>query len=401
MKVLFCVRHNFHSSPGGAQIQILKTSEYLRKLGVECDITTTPHGVDYDQYDIVHLTDLTWVYDLLVYLKALKDYKGPKVLSTIYWPFDDYAGNGAPFIQKMIFKILGINGFEYAKSLAKFVKQREKVYLLGLKKSYIANQKLIASQVDWMLPNAELEMAALNQRLGLSKTNYSVVNNAIDTAVFDEIIMQSAEVRKSGNSEVGLSTKCEMRNAKCEGLTTEPPNQRSTIITFVARIDPRKNQLNFLKAMMDTDYTIKFIGSAGPNSQSYYKKLQKLAVRRGNVEFISHIPQEEVFKHMLSAKVNVLTSWVETPGLVSLEAAYAGCNIVVSEKGSVRDYFKDYAFYCQPDDLKSIRTAVEKAMKAEYNPEFREIIRSEYSWLRAAEQTLEGYRHSLRSRAMC
>ena len=50
----------------------------------------------------------------------------------------------------------------------------------------------------------------------------------------------------------------------------------------------------------------------------------------------------EVFKNMIEAKVNVLTSWIETPGLVSI-AVYAGCNIVVTDKGSVRDYFHDYA----------------------------------------------------------
>ena len=58
MKVLFCVRHNFNNSPGGAQIQIIKTIEYLKKLGVECDLTLTPYGVDYNNYDILHLTDL-------------------------------------------------------------------------------------------------------------------------------------------------------------------------------------------------------------------------------------------------------------------------------------------------------------------------------------------------------
>ena len=66
MKVLFCVRHNFHDSPGGAQVQILKTKEYLEKTGVICDLVVTPDNIDFDQYDIVHLTDLTWVYDLLV-----------------------------------------------------------------------------------------------------------------------------------------------------------------------------------------------------------------------------------------------------------------------------------------------------------------------------------------------
>ena len=35
MKILFCVRHNFHDSPGGAQIQIIKTIEYLEKHGVD------------------------------------------------------------------------------------------------------------------------------------------------------------------------------------------------------------------------------------------------------------------------------------------------------------------------------------------------------------------------------
>ena len=46
---------------------------------------------------ILHLTDLTWVYDLILYLEELKDYNVKKVLSTIYWPFDDYAANGSPF----------------------------------------------------------------------------------------------------------------------------------------------------------------------------------------------------------------------------------------------------------------------------------------------------------------
>ncbi len=58
--------------------------------------------------------------------------------------------------------------------------------------------------------------------------------------------------------------------------------------------------------MMDTNYEIRFIGNAGPNSTGYFKKLNDLATKRGNVKFISHIPQNEVFLHMMEAKVNVL-----------------------------------------------------------------------------------------------
>jgi len=367
MKVLFCVRHNFHNSPGGAQIQIIKTVEYLRKLGVDCEITTTPFGIEYTNYDIVHLSDLTWVYDNLTYLKELdsQKFKGIKILSTIYWPFDEYASFGAPLIQKIIFKLFGINGFEFAKALAKFLTTKEKVYLNGVKKGFIQNQVTIVKQMDWLLPNSILEMEALNKRLGLSNSNYSIVNNAIDTSNFDRIEANSRIIR---NKE---------------------------LITFVARIDPRKNQLSFLNAMKNTDFPIRFIGNAGPNSQSYLLKLKEIASQRGNVEFISHIPQEEVFKHMLESKVNVLTSWIETPGLVSLEAAYAGCNIVVSEKGSVRDYFKDFAFYCNPQYPENIKKQVIKALSSDFNPVFKDLIKEQYTWEKTAEQTLAVYKKFL------
>jgi len=363
MKVLFCVRHNFYDAPGGAQIQIVKTIEYLKKIGVDCSLTLTPYNINFNEYDILHLTDLTWVYDNVSYLKEIKrqNFKGKKVLSTIYWPFDDYASSGAPFIQKIIFKIFGINGFEFAKAFGKFIIRQEKIYLQGLKRSYISNQKYKAKEVDWLLPNAESEMQALNVRLGLNLTNYSIVNNAIDTVVFDGGISKNI-IEKDDN-----------------------------LITFVARIDPRKNQLNFLLAMMDTNYKIRFIGSCGPNSKNYFNRLKKMAALRGNVEFISHITQEEVFLNMLESKLNVLTSWVETPGLVSLEAAYAGCNILVSNKGSVQEYFKHYAFYCSPDNISEIKNKTNEAVNAKFDNGFRELIVSNYSWNTTARQTFAAY----------
>ena len=370
MKILFCVRHNFYEMAGGAYIQIIKTKEYLEKLGIECEITDKAEGMDFSGFDIVHLTDLTATGDLLLYLKELKSYKGKKVLSTIYWPFDDYASSGTPLLQRFFYKTLGINGFELIKSIAKFLIRREKVYLQGISKSYIQKQIDIVKSVDWLLPNSQMEMDALNDRLGLSLKNYTVVNNAIDSLMYDEIISDYRVSRKQD------------------------------LITFVARIDPRKNQLNFLKAMMDTDYRIRFIGNVFPQFQSYYDELKGIALERGNVEFISHLSQEDLFKHTMEAKVNVLTSWIETPGLVSLEAAYAGCNIVVSDKGSVRDYFKDYAFYCMPDNLESIKKATIEAMESEASSDLRDLIKQDYSWSTTAEQTLNGYQSVLNNLKM-
>ncbi|CAM3945599.1 glycosyltransferase [Vreelandella rituensis] len=366
MRVLFCVRHNFHSAPGGAQIQIMKTKQYLEEIGVQSDLVTDPENADFSNYDIVHLTDLTWVYDLFGYIEKLEkvNYQGKVVLSTIYWPFDDYAKNGAPPLQSLFYTLFGINGFERAKALAKLLMRRESVYLKGVFNSYITSQREIVESVDLLLPNSEMEAQALFNRLDVDKP-YSVVNNAIDTDVFEFI-------KEDTKEEV-----------------------RQDLVTFVARIDSRKNQIGFLESIMHTDFKVLFIGNPGPNSQKYYERLKKLAEKRGNVEFLSHLDQSEVFRHMTKAKVNVLTSWIETPGLVSLEAAYAGCNIVVSDKGSVREYFKDYAFYCDPADSHSMKEAVLKAIQAPYDPGISEMIENEYSWRKAAQQTLSAYQKLL------
>ena len=243
--------------------------------------------------------------------------------------------------------------------------RKKAIYLKGLFSNYINNQINIISQIDWLLPNASSEMKVLNDRLGLDLNNFNIVYNSIDIKLYDTITKHN-KIKKDNN-----------------------------IITFPARIDQRKNQLNFLKSMIDTDYEIRFIGSPGKNSNSYYTKLKKIAKLRGNVKFISEISQEELFKHMLEAKVNVLTSWVETPGLVSLEAAYAGCNLVVSDKGSVRDYFKNFAFYCNPANIENIKKQTIRAMNSDFNEGFRTLIREEYSYSKAAQDTLDVYKKIL------
>lgn len=365
MRVLFCVRHNFYTSPGGAQIQILKTMDGLRKLGCECDLSMDAHTCDVTQYDLVNLTDLTWTYDLLKNIEFFKSFRIPIVLTTIYWPLDDYSRNAAPWVQRWIFRILGINGVEWAKAAYKLLRQRQGIYWQGIFHSYIASQRKIVTSVDWLLPNSHREQAAMNERLGITATNYSVVNNAIDLTVFNRV-KASVSVKRDEN-----------------------------LLLCVGRIDPRKNQLGLLRAVYDLPYKICFIGQAGPNSGYYYRKLRKLAAKRGNTEFIAQVPQEKVFEYMLSAKAHVLPSWVETPGLVSLEAYYAGCNIAVADKGSVREYFHDTAYYCDPADVESIREAVVAAMRMPYSTALRPAIEQEYSWAFAAKQTLEAYQKVL------
>jgi glycosyltransferase involved in cell wall biosynthesis len=86
---------------------------------------------------------------------------------------------------------------------------------------------------------------------------------------------------------------------------------------------------------------------------------------------------------------------METPGLSSLEAAAMGCNIVATKKGDPYDYFGDYAFYCEPDNIESIKNAIDQAFTAKVNPELKKRVLENYIWEKTAEQTLKGYQMAL------
>jgi hypothetical protein len=113
------------------------------------------------------------------------------------------------------------------------------------------------------------------------------------------------------------------------------------------------------------------------------------------VVFLEALPQEELAGAYAAAKVHALPGWFETPGLSTLEAAAAGCNIVTTDRGTAREYLGELAWYCDPRDVGSIRDAVLAACQAPRSGRLKELVRERYTWARAAESTLAGYRLAL------
>ena len=168
----------------------------------------------------------------------------------------------------------------------------------------------------------------------------------------------------------------------------------SDFILCAARLEYRKNQFHFLQSMMKNNLPIVFIGNNQFN-RGYTALCKKLADTRGNVLFIDHISQEELFSAYTNAKVHALPSWYETPGLSSLEAGATGCNIVVSNRGSTQEYFQDFAEYCNPSDPNSIHRAIITAYNKQKTPQLQNHIREHFTWQSAIEATLTAYRSIL------
>jgi glycosyltransferase involved in cell wall biosynthesis len=170
--------------------------------------------------------------------------------------------------------------------------------------------------------------------------------------------------------------------------------QYKDAVISMGRIESRKNQLNLIRALNNTQYRLYIHGKPSPNNMAYYEQCKAEAAQ--NVHIAGHLDEQELYTAYSNARVHVLPSYFETTGLSSLEAAAMGCNIVVTDRGDTRDYFRDDAWYCEPESPASIRTAVDAAYNAPYSEDFRARILSEYTWQRAAEETLKAYKDVLK-----
>ena len=159
-------------------------------------------------------------------------------------------------------------------------------------------------------------------------------------------------------------------------------------VLCVGRISARKNQLALMSAFNETDYKLVLIGSN--NNEEYYKACRDAA--NAHTLFIDEMKYENLASAYAAAKVHVMPSWFETPGLSSLEAGLAGCNIVTTDRGCAREYFKNMAAYCDPLSEKNIRQQVEKMFHMPKNDKLSLHIYKNYIWEIAAKKTLEAYR---------
>lgn len=369
MKVLMQIRQNVFDLAGGDTTQMLKTKEALEAKGIEVDLSLELRP-DLSSYDVVHLFNLTRVQETYIQAENAKKAGKPIVLSTIYWPTEAYEKGAASGLRGMLGRHLSVDAMERLKAAGKYVFRGERTegarYLIT--HSFQKMQREILDSSKVLLPNAETEISMIEEYLGFQSDCYVVVPNAVDTASIEA-------ARKD---------------------LTESFSRYKGWVACVGRIDIRKNQLNLIKAVENSDYRVVFVGKKSPGHIEYANKVIDEIDRNPNMEWIEQIPNRDIYRLYKECRVSVLPSWFETPGLVSLEAAAMGCNVVVSPEGTTRDYFGDSAFYCNVSDPKSIRNALDSAYSSSINYALSERILSNYTWERAAEKTIEGYEMALR-----
>jgi len=354
-------RATLYSSIGGDTIQILNTAKYLRDLNIEVDILTTDVKINYEEYDLIHFFNIIRPADILPHIELSGK---PFVISTIYVDYSEYEKQNRKGLPGFAFRFLSLDQIEYVKALARRFMNGERIrsrnYLLrGHRKSI----QYIATRSSLLLPNSENEYRRFRENYAVSPP-YAVIPNAIDTRLFD--------------------------------LRSTPDPDFTGHVLTVARVEGRKNQLNVVRAVADTRLHLDVIGNYSPNHRKYYEACRSEGDQaEGRIRFFPHVDQEKLVRIYQAARVHVLASWFETTGLTSLEAALLGCNIVITNKGDTVEYFRDFAYYCDPADVPSIRTAIEKAHRDPFPEALRKHILNHYTWEIAARKTLKAYKSAL------
>lgn len=366
MKIIFANRKNCLSSSGGDTIQMMKTIEYLQKnFDIESKICLEPDEIINDkECKIVHIFNIQTIDDTLALIKASKQVGKKVVLSTVYWDLSHHVYMHKMFqltknIDNMKFYKIFKDAFIKGAYFRQYIPKNKNIDSYATKK-YIEKRRKALLEADIILPNSSEELSILSKEFDIDidvlSRKASVIPNAVD-------IHQEKTTNK-----------------------IDILNGLDNFVLNVGRIEVNKNQYGIVNALFDRpDIPIVFIGRVNEHKVDieYYNKVKELSERRGNVFFINQISQNEVFEYYKKARVHVLPSFRDSPGLSSLEALYFGCEIVTSsEQFCPIDYYKfnEKAHVCNPYSFQSIKNAVLSAYNNPKNLKFDEEYFKHYSY---------------------
>ncbi|MCC6932326.1 MAG: glycosyltransferase [Deltaproteobacteria bacterium] len=353
-KILMWNRSNAISQRGGDTVVMEETAKNLRLLGLEVEIDVECKK-DPRDYDLVHL----------------HNFATPEITKA---HAEFCAQHGVPFVVTTMYEDLPIF-YNQMNGLFRILEQYIK---MGQPKErwpeFIAIMKQATPSGSWVNTYTAGQAAALIASGSREK----------ETLLRDYPQAKYVDTYRLG---------CEVSEFMDDGSLFVKETGIKDFVLCVGRLETRKNQLMLIKALEESDLTLVF-ATGGFTYQPDYEAACRNFKRKGRTHFLGRLPADVLASAYSAARVHALPSWYELPGIVSMEAARRNTNLVVSDRGTVRDYFGDWAYYCAPDDAESILRAVNQAYSSQVKPELAASV-ADCTWLNAAKQVLKIYERAL------
>lgn len=168
-----------------------------------------------------------------------------------------------------------------------------------------------------------------------------------------------------------FSTPCQViwNGSACDSAVA---GTRENFVFSAGRVwDEAKNIALLNEVAPDLPWKIRVAGEPGPGGHETYP----------NLRMLGRLSREELCSHYRTASIFASPAFYEPFGLCILEAALAGCPLVLGDIDSLREVWQDNAFYVNPTDPAALRDVLLRLINDD-------VLRSEYSRraLRRAQQ---------------
>lgn len=324
---------------GGVKTQVFQTVHHLRELGVEVEFINLEQ-TRFD-YDLVHV--FTASPETLGIAKQVHEKGLPLVVSPVF-----FSNQGARVIR-----------------LSLFVER-----LLSKLGSGIGSEFGIKAQIcQWanmVLPNTKQELELIRDGFGIPEHQLRVIPNGVE-------------------SRFSLAS---------PDLFMETYFKKDFVLFVGQAGAPRKNLKLLLEAAPRIQAQIVVIGNFYDNE--YSRECLRLVNNTDNVLLIETQAHDAplLASAYAACKVFVLPSFFETPGIAAMEAALAGAEIVITNRGGTQEYFGAFAEYIAPTSVEELVHAIHKKLQSTSSDVLKKHILANYTWDKVAQQTLQVY-HSL------
>jgi len=327
-------------APGGGENQLVQTGRHLDDMGLNIRLFS-PWLDRLEDARLLHLFGMS--REGLELARVARARQVPIALSPICW------------FEPRAIAALAPDPVRRAWDLAKWGVKRVAPRVPGWRRTLL---KL----ADVVLPNSEAEATQLTRIFSLDASRIRVVPNGVSSTF-----------------------------AYASPDTFREEYGAGDFVLYAGRIEPRKNVLGLVEAIAALGLKLVVIGSVPPGQEGYADACRRAG--DGLVRWMGRMDHDDprLVSAFAAARVFALPSWFETPGLAALEAALAGCAVVVTPYGCTREYFGDRVEYARPDRPTEIARALIRAWEQGADPRLAAHVGSRFLWSEVAQRTAEVY----------
>lgn len=362
MRVLILMRPDSALSFGGADLQMFRSRARLRKLGVQTDISLACR-LDFEDYDLIYAVGYLHEQYQFRLLKSTDKpvvgmpistlfYLESALVEEIYSQIHLQVGSHLKQASAVSAHLLQwLENWRLESLWKKIQGDRQKT---GMKAKIDKISGQFAGVCDFLLPQAMSEMDYLKRHCTERLPHFRLLPNGCDPELYTQ----------------------------ADPTLFEQTHGLRDFLLCVGRIEPNKNQLLLCYALRETDIPIVLVGK---ESSDLFQDYLDLCTYLGNgrIHVLQDLSDAMLASAYAAARLFVLPSASESFPLSTLEAAWAGCPVVLSQNSVQGEFFQDLFYSVDPLDPKALKNVIETAWHADNSQRIesaRALVKDSCTW---------------------